>query len=189
MRTVLPSLLLLLILPAVSARVVTLNTQVLDSDPSSTALSTTLPIREGEIAEVLFTELPGGSAPAFISTVQVNIVEGSFSIPHAFNQEEINANGFPVIAGPASIFVVARKTNLDSRTATRAFATIRVTTPAEDPKVPSSSVVIPTEPEGSVRIILESSVDQVTWTVATPGVYGTSAERRFFRVRAERIQQ
>lgn len=56
----------------------------------------------------------------------------------------------------------------------------------EDNLVPTSSVVIPQEPAGNVSIILESSVDGVHWVEALPGTYGSSTERRFFRVRAER---
>jgi hypothetical protein len=50
--------------------------------------------------------------------------------------------------------------------------------------LPSNSVVIPTDATGDVEIILESSVDLVSWTAATAGTYGSSTEKRFFRVRA-----
>jgi len=50
--------------------------------------------------------------------------------------------------------------------------------------VPSSSVVIPADATGPVQITLESSTDLVTWTAATPGSYGSSTAKRFFRVKA-----
>ncbi len=50
--------------------------------------------------------------------------------------------------------------------------------------VPSNSVVIPENSAGPVEIILESSTDLITWTAANPGTYGSSTEKRFFRVRA-----
>ena len=50
--------------------------------------------------------------------------------------------------------------------------------------IPASAVVIPADSNGSVRIILESSVDLITWTEANPGTYGSSTSKRFFRVRA-----
>ena len=50
--------------------------------------------------------------------------------------------------------------------------------------IPASAVVIPADSTGSVRIILESSVDLITWTEAEPGTYGSSTSKRFFRVRA-----
>lgn len=49
---------------------------------------------------------------------------------------------------------------------------------------PTSSVVIPTDATGPVKIVLESSTDLVTWTEANPGTYGASTTKRFFRVRA-----
>ena len=49
---------------------------------------------------------------------------------------------------------------------------------------PTSSVVIPTDATGPVKIVLESSTDLVTWTEANPGSYGASTTKRFFRVRA-----
>lgn len=49
---------------------------------------------------------------------------------------------------------------------------------------PSNAVVIPENSAGPVEIILESSTDLITWTAANPGSYGSSTEKRFFRVRA-----
>ena len=51
------------------------------------------------------------------------------------------------------------------------------------PLVPSSVVVIPTEGTGNVEIVLESSVDLVTWTLANQERMEEEA-KRFFRVRA-----
>jgi len=49
---------------------------------------------------------------------------------------------------------------------------------------PSNTVVIPENSSGPVRVILESSVDLVTWTEALPGVYSAATTKRFFRLRA-----
>jgi hypothetical protein len=49
---------------------------------------------------------------------------------------------------------------------------------------PVNTVVIPTDANGDVEIILESSVDLVNWTAATPGQYSAATENRFFRIRA-----
>ncbi len=48
----------------------------------------------------------------------------------------------------------------------------------------SNTVVIPSDAEGPVQVILESSMDLITWTGAEPGTYGASATNRFFRLRA-----
>ena len=50
-----------------------------------------------------------------------------------------------------------------------------------------SAVVIPTDATGPVQILMESSTDLITWTAASPGTYGSSTTKRFFRVRA--VQQ
>jgi hypothetical protein len=52
--------------------------------------------------------------------------------------------------------------------------------------IPSNAVVIPADSAGPVQVLLESSVDLITWNSALPGTYGTSSTNRFFRVRAVR---
>ena len=49
---------------------------------------------------------------------------------------------------------------------------------------PVNTVVIPTDANGNVEIILESSTDLVNWTAASPGEYSSATQNRFFRVRA-----
>lgn len=50
---------------------------------------------------------------------------------------------------------------------------------------PQNSVVVPSDVEGEVEIILEASEDLVNWVRVDPGFYGSTTENRFFRVRAE----
>lgn len=50
--------------------------------------------------------------------------------------------------------------------------------------VPANAIVIPASHEGDVTISLESSIDLVEWTPVLPGVYSSTNEGRFFRVRA-----
>lgn len=49
---------------------------------------------------------------------------------------------------------------------------------------PSGTVVVPADATGPVRIVLESSIDLITWNDALPGTYASATQRRFFRVRA-----
>ncbi len=63
----------------------------------------------------------------------------------------------------------------------------RITNSTAVSSTPSNSVVIPANATGNVQIILESSIDMVTWNSATPGSYNASTTNRFFRVRA--VQQ
>lgn len=52
--------------------------------------------------------------------------------------------------------------------------------------IPATSVVIPSNTEGSVKITLETSIDLENWIDATPGLYGGDTTRRYFRVVAEK---
>ena len=49
----------------------------------------------------------------------------------------------------------------------------------------SSSVVVPSNANGDVDVLLEQSTDMITWTQCLPGTYNASTQKRFFRVRAE----
>ena len=53
-----------------------------------------------------------------------------------------------------------------------------------DPKISSSSVVVPSNAVGDVDVLLEQSNDMITWTQCLPGTYNASTQKRFFRVRA-----
>ena len=53
-----------------------------------------------------------------------------------------------------------------------------------DPKISSSSVVVPSDAVGDVDVLLEQSTDMITWTQCLPGTYNASTQKRFFRVRA-----
>ena len=68
-------------------------------------------------------------------------------------------------------------------------ATFQISTPTSvnvvSNYVPADAIVIPASATGNVQIILESSMDLLNWTAASPGTYGaSSATNRFFRVRA-----
>ena len=52
--------------------------------------------------------------------------------------------------------------------------------------VPSNVAVIPNDANGRFEVMLESSVDLVTWNAANPGTFGGDTRRRFFRTRIGR---
>ena len=86
----------------------------------------------------------------------------------------------PSIAGLAVITVT-------NNTATPTFFTIKIETPNTNTvQTALGTVVIPADAGGPVTVILESSTDMITWTAASPGSYGTSTSKRFFRLRATR---
>jgi len=93
------------------------------------------------------------------------------------------AIGHPAIAGPATIQLSA--TIPAGANSVKALCTLKITRAADEIQ-PSTAVVIPADSSGPVNIILESSVDLITWTPALPGTYGSTTQKRFFRVRAEK---
>ncbi len=67
------------------------------------------------------------------------------------------------------------------------FLTVKIETPNTNTvQTALGTVVIPADAGGPVTVILESSTDMITWTAASPGSYGTSTTKRFFRLRATR---
>jgi hypothetical protein len=62
--------------------------------------------------------------------------------------------------------------------------TLNISTPSVQSMIPANTVVIPTDANGSVQIVLESSSDLINWTSSLPGTYGNTYSNRFFRVRA-----
>jgi len=86
-------------------------------------------------------------------------------------------------------FIIAGPDKTIAGFGTVGIVTIRVRpktdllSPGTQPAQISNAVVIPADAAGPVNILLESSTDLVTWTAASPGTYGSSTVRRFFRVR------
>lgn len=88
----------------------------------------------------------------------------------------------PIIFGPATLNLVnAKATGASQAPVVLIYRVITESSPAS---TPSNTVVIPSDAAGPVEIMLESSLDLVTWTRAEPGEYGASTEKRFFRLRA-----
>ena len=97
------------------------------------------------------------------------------------NSKPLSNEGF-VIAGPAVIraYTFGNEYNAGKLS----FLTAKITRAGGSPSfTPSGAVVIPENASGQFQVILESSVDMVTWTAANPGTYGGSEAKRFFRTR------
>jgi hypothetical protein len=93
------------------------------------------------------------------------------------------SSGIRMIAGPALVSLklgyngaIQEKVGLCTFRITKQLGTF----------TPSTAVVIPSDSQGPVDIILESSTNLVDWVLASPGTYGTSSQLRHFRVRAVR---
>ncbi|MGD0539207.1 MAG: hypothetical protein ABSC03_16365 [Verrucomicrobiota bacterium] len=89
------------------------------------------------------------------------------------------SGGIRVIAGPAMLTFSRPDFN------GAGFCALKVTK-LSGTFTPSSAVVIPSDAQGPVDILLESSTNFVDWVQALPGTYGTSSQVRYFRVRAVR---
>lgn len=102
------------------------------------------------------------------------------------NRGQVTVSSPLPLAGPATVVlrnstvvglkVVSTETKLDSAKAAQGALV--------SGGVPSTAVVIPAESTGPVDVVLESSVDLITWNRAEPGTYGAASSNRFFRVRA-----
>ena len=92
--------------------------------------------------------------------------------------------GLPIIQGPAEVELELVLTS-PGGTTTPSLCVVQLAN-NEEQFTPSNSVVVPADSGGPVEIILESSIDLITWTATVPGTYATSTQKRFFRVRAVR---
>ena len=104
----------------------------------------------------------------------------------------VNTNGCPcsnmVLCGPAEVSAIVVDANVTNPKFFQMIACVE--DPAEtsweaSTTIPKCAVVIPSDAAGPVEIKLESSEDMLNWDAALPGIYGSSATNRFFRVRAE----
>ena len=124
-------------------------------------------VQYGSVMEIIFAS--GG--------IRYGYNYNQLSDPIYFNQ----SSKYPhYIAGHNEIWAVSGSKSIVTY---RIIPNVAVGSPTTN-YIPASAVVIPADSNGSVRIILESSADLITWTEANPGLYGSSSSKRFFRVRA-----
>ena len=125
-----------------------------------------------DVATVLPSNTLGqGSLTWYLCIRGVTNIAGGLPYPTSFP---------PSIAGLATIAIT-------NTSAFPVFFTVKIETPNTNTvQTALGTVVIPADAGGPVTVILESSTDMITWTAATPGSYGTSTTKRFFRLRATR---
>ena len=163
---------------------------VLHADQYHTLVSgQTLSLDEGQTALVIFgvgtnngtgglwplVYTPSGGSPLTIVLRKTDTTPTSSGSP-----APSPLNALPLV-GPATLSIGGA----DGVYGIRIVSTVHnqnVTTAVDG--TPSNAVVIPSDANGSVSIILETSTDLITWTAANPGTYGASTPNRFFRVRA-----
>ena len=154
----------------IEARCSTHVTLFAHGNGSSTITNVTLTVTNGQLARIIYWNAASASLSMSVGGSSFLLVNGGIDV----------STKTPIVVGPATITLSANNNNYG-------LCTIELLSPSE-PFTPSNAVVIPADAGGPVNIILESSTDLITWTSASPGTYGTSTEKRFFRVRAERTQ-
>jgi hypothetical protein len=132
-------------------------------------------IPQGQVLEVIdFKTGDWGSWGTLILNGSIPLVERVFASTSAYTVKVF----VKLIPGPAFIDVIPYQ--VPTYFSYKIYDNSSVPT-----QLPSNSVVIPSDANGNVRVVLESSVDMVNWTEALPGTYGASTAKRFFRVRVE----
>lgn len=162
---------LLAILSAVQVHAETITLYARSVSPD-VARSATITLQSNETAQVNYASLGFGSASLFVNNGTSQYFLNVDKLP------------LPVIAGPATIYLETSSVGQTNS----GVCTVSIARLGDVPVgnfVPSNAVVIPADSGGSAQIILESSVDLVSWTAAMPGAYGAQTQKRFFRVRAQ----
>lgn len=146
--------------------------------------SVSLTIKSNQVAKVITAQLlVFGSHGLYVTVGGEVFVWGAEALVSATSTIGFGTVGTvapPTIAGPAVIELRDNNSGYN-----HAYVLVEITN-TDESFVPSNAVVVPADAGGPVNIILESSADLTTWTPATPGTYGTSTQKRFFRVRAQR---
>ena len=79
-------------------------------------------------------------------------------------------------------------TGVKSIAANGTWLTVKITfTESTSTSQPSNVAVIPNDANGQFQVILESSIDLVTWNPVNPGTFAGNTPSRFFRTRVVRL--
>lgn len=195
MKTILASLIVLVFAAAARAETVTLTlSPVLPLPAGATvkAKSATITLAEGDVAELLFAPIPIENdyddaerrTVEFVTAGQtfswqtIVVPPGSGSASSSYIWAGVAKIQPMKVAGPGTLRLTS--THADTKTA----VTFGITRAKAIPSVtPSNAVVIPNDAAGVFQVILESSIDLITWTAANPGSYSGTTQQRFFRTR------
>lgn len=162
---------LTLIASIAKAETLTLITSDANEEPH---YSQKVTLAEGDVAEFIYNSNPSVSMELTIGEHVFDYIGLQFD----------NPTSIPKIAGPAEFRVYLQPYHRPQNSYA-ALSTFKITRAASaaNAMVPSTAVVIPNDAEGQFEVILESSIDMVTWTPAMPGTYAGNNPNRFFRTR------
>jgi hypothetical protein len=169
------ALLALTILPVMAEpRYVTLTVRNFTGQEGN-RLVAELPVSDFEVAEIVAYH---GYGQLGVSTLE--IVKDGISMPHIVNSLE-SIRDVSVIAGPGIIRLKVKQNE-----PSYGICTVRIS-PGSSP--PDRSVIILPGPSNGAIVQLEASTNLVDWVPAQSGAYTNEPVARFFRIRADRIQQ
>lgn len=172
MRSILASLAVILALcPITRAGYEKLETLV-----SGLSTSFSAPLEIGSEQKAIYMTSTGG-----VDGVQVELL-----CRRGMNTAESVVLEGSEIDGPASIRLKA--VGASTAVVATAFAVMKVGSKGEL-STSDGVVVVPNDNGAPVAVLIETSTDLENWVLAQEGDYGFSGEKRFFRVRAARIEK
>lgn len=147
-------------------------------------------IPEGKTALIVFvggqeqTEIQYEQGPSNFVRFFLNATNSRTTNEGTFTSGPSSENPLPLV-GPALLITLSDIYDGKGIISIRLVDTVFLTQKNNGLTLPSSTVVIPQNSSAPIDIILESSVDLVTWNSALPGKYSADDSDRFFRVRAD----
>jgi len=143
----------------------------------------TFPLSDGKTLVTMI-----GPTNYLLAANQIITIKGISNITgvQAFYYNSVNTNYNVVFMNNATIGSIFSGLTNFSVNGYGSAASFTVETPSTNSfsYIPANAVVIPSDANGPVQIIMESSSDLVNWVSSLPGTYGSQYSNRFFRVRA-----
>jgi hypothetical protein len=178
-----------------------LKAQTLTLSSNGTNDSAVITVQSNQVAKITYWEIGAPSGTTFARTVLRVVTDGFQTNNIAYNYSTNGgigsgfaswsltpfAGALPSISGPATMQLLAASADPQYQKPS-SVCTVQISTENStiSNSIPYGAVIIPADTNGPVTILLESSIDLITWTAANPGTYGTATSNRFFRVRAVR---
>lgn len=134
--------------------------------------------------------MQAGSGNRASAGLEFEFNDGQTQLPISTNYATLGgiqnpfASSLPVITGPCTITLSAYQQINSVWQYVISTATICLSPDTNAVVSPSGVAVVPTDANGSVNVVMESSQDLLNWSPSYPGMYGAGTTNRFFRVRA-----